>query len=111
MTSGKNDFRTSRLIFNRHNIDADAISDGVVLRNDSLARRDAAFKFTKVNHDVAFFKSANSSTNNVTSTVFILVVNHFLLSHAKTLHHCLFGRLGCNTTKVFGRHIEVHCVA
>ena len=106
MATGKNDLRTACLVFNSYHVYADTITDVVFLSNDTFTRRNTTFKFSKVDHDITLFKATHRATDDITSAVLILFINHFLLSHAQTLHHGLLGSLSGNTTKVLRSDIE-----
>ena len=106
VATGKNNLRTTCLVFNSYNVYANTITDVVFLSNDTFTRRNTAFKFAEVNHDITLFKATHRTTDDITSAVLILFINHFLLSHAQTLHHGLLGSLSGNTTKVLRSDVE-----
>ena len=106
MGTRENNLWSSDIIADFDNIASDTIANVVILRRDAFTVWHTTFELSEVNHHVALLEATNKTRNDLASTVLEFIVEHFLLSHAETLHHGLFSCLHSDTVKVLWCDVE-----
>ena len=110
MAAGKNNFRTSRPVFNRHNVGANAVTYVILLRRNTLPLMHDSLKLTEVDKYVTTLKAPHRAADNIPGSIFKLVIDHLFLSLPQTLHHGLLGGLCGDPSEVCGSNVYLEVI-
>ncbi len=114
MTARYDDLGTAQSVFDRDHVGAEAIADVVIFNHDPFALGHDRFKFSKIENHVRAIEPAHRAAHDFAGAILELLVNHFLLDLADTLHHRLLGGLRRDASKIlrgdfhFNRVADLH---
>ena len=94
-------------VFHRDHIGAEPVADVVIFDDHAFALGHDGFKFPKVENDIGAIETTHRSADDFASTIFELLVNHFLFDLANSLHHRLLRSLCSNATKISRCHFHL----